>query len=718
MAIPTFVSFKSPKPGVIVTDWGGYDQGIAITMLDSGNKILLAGYSVLDSISSDFILARFSNSDGSLDKTFSNDGVTSLSLGGIDHVQALALQEEKVLLAGYSVGPNGNVDFALVRYRSDGSVDTSFGYNFDGVVTTDFLGSYDVGHSVTVSQTGGAILVGGYAYNGTGYDFALAKYTADGILDTSFDTDGKVETNLGGNDFGQAIAAQRGDKIIVAGYRDNNGISELALVRYLADTGAVDTVFGPNGNGIVTTPLGNNFSYGHALALQSDDKILLAGTMVSWNDQRSDFILVRYTKDGVLDTSFGGDGIVTTHVDFYDEGTSVFIQENGKILVAGYSVNGNYNSHFVLLRYKADGTLDGSFGSGGKVITDLDGNDRAHSVWYGNGKILVGGSLNGNFAIARYNENGSLDTSFTGVTPNDTVEGALKINNRDDIQIFVPEIGRTLTASHQFNDSDGLGTVSYLWHINGVTVSTGANYTVKIADENKAISLTASYSDGAGNLETVTETTALARFHTYPAVALSVNPPGTENRDFLAASDPSNNTKPLGNYVLKGLAGNDTLNGGVGRDTLDGGEGHDLLAGGNNSDSLSGGAGDDKLNGGKHNDRLTGGQGSDSFVFDTVLSLATANVDTLTDFSPPDDTIKLENSVFTKLGPSGRLNADFFDSGDNKADDHNDYLIYNETWGTLLYDSDGSGAKPAIKIAVLGSTDHRPHLTAWDFQIL
>jgi serralysin len=174
----------------------------------------------------------------------------------------------------------------------------------------------------------------------------------------------------------------------------------------------------------------------------------------------------------------------------------------------------------------------------------------------------------------------------------------------------------------------------------------------------------------------------------------------------------------IGNDFLSGGDGNDLLYGDTGQDTIDGGAGHDRLYGGTESNRLLGQSGNDTLYGGMHADTLQGGDGNDRlygdagndvldggagkdtlsagwgrdiFIFKNVLNAKT-NVDTITDFNVKDDTIRLENSAFRKLRKTGKLKPDFLTIG-SKAQDGNDYLVYNRKNGYLSYDADGSGSK-------------------------
>ena len=163
----------------------------------------------------------------------------------------------------------------------------------------------------------------------------------------------------------------------------------------------------------------------------------------------------------------------------------------------------------------------------------------------------------------------------------------------------------------------------------------------------------------------------------------------------------------LGSFVEKlGLTGSGTING-IGNslaNTITGNTGKNVLSGGSGNDKLDSGAGNDTLVGGSGNDSLCGGTGLDIFRFNTTLS-ATTNVDKITDFVVADDTIQLENAVFTALGATGVLAAGKLRTGAgvSTAADANDLLLYNTSTGALYFDADGSGATAAVQFATLGT---------------
>jgi uncharacterized delta-60 repeat protein len=388
--------------GMLTTDIaGGSDVGNAVALQPDG-KIVVAG-DTSDGTNQDFALVRY-NPDGSLDLSLEGDGVVLTDIAGsYDQGFAVVLQGDgKIVVAGYATGVTG--DFAVVRYNSNGSLDT--GFDQDGIVVTDLAGRYDAGFAV-VLQPDGKIVMAGRTESESSIDFAAARYNANGSLDSSFDGDGKVITNIkGAHDEAQDVILQPDGKIVAAGRAD----LMFSLVRYNPD-GSLDLTF--SGDGLVMTDFGDGEESIAALALQSDGKIVAAG--FGWNDYNSDFALARYNPDGSLDTTFDGDGMVSTDLASSDDaGYGIALQADGKIVVVGYAYNGT-NNDFAVVRYNPDGSLDGTFDGDGKLVTDFaGGDDEAQDVALQlDDKIVVVGSASGDFAVARYNPNGSLDGSFS-----------------------------------------------------------------------------------------------------------------------------------------------------------------------------------------------------------------------------------------------------------------------------------------------------------------
>jgi len=357
-------------------------------------------------------------SGGSLDTTFDTDGkVTTDIVSSLDDAaSSVAVQADgKIIVAG-DYDNNVSRDFAVARYNTNGSLDTTF--DTDGKVVTDIgTNTSDIVQSVAI-QADGKILVAGYSDPVATYDFVVVRYNANGSLDTTFDTDGKVATDIGTNSVDNiySVVVQSDGKIVVAGWSNAGGRSDFTVVRYNTN-GSLDTTFDTDGK--VITDIGTNrFDTAYSAVLQADGKIVVAGTSDAGGTD--DYVVVRYNTNGSLDTTFDSDGKVTTNIgtSSTDYGSSVLVQSDGKIVVAGYSDVGSTNN-LVLVRYNTNGSLDTTFDSDGKAISDIGSSntDRPNSaVLQADGKIVVAGYSNtggsDNFVVVRFNTNGSFDTTF------------------------------------------------------------------------------------------------------------------------------------------------------------------------------------------------------------------------------------------------------------------------------------------------------------------
>ncbi len=301
--------------------------------------------------------------------------------------------------------------FSIAVSAQAGELDSTF--DGDGIVTTSIGTDADLARSI-VLQPDGKLVVAGQAEVGTNFDFALVQYNIDGTLDYSFGTDGKVTTAIGSKDEGASqVIIQPDGKLVAAGYTLSGNFNDFALVRYNTD-GTLDSSF--DGDGKVTTDFSSNDDRAYSIALQTDEKIVAAGYAIIGFSIH--FALARYNTDGTLDIAFDDDGISTTPIGFSAGYIySVAIQPDGKIVATGFS-NNYTDDDFTLARYNTDGTLDTSFSSDGKVITAIGfSNDQAFSMaLQSDGKIIATGyswnGTDGDFALVRYNIDGTLDNSF------------------------------------------------------------------------------------------------------------------------------------------------------------------------------------------------------------------------------------------------------------------------------------------------------------------
>ncbi len=435
--------------GQEITPIGSANDRANGLVLQSDGKIVVAGYS-LGATHDAVAVARYTTA-GYLDTSFSTDGKVTTSIGpATDRANAVALDGDgKIVVAGYSF--SGGEDFAVARYTTAGALDTAFSSNSNGHVTTDFVNASDVARAVAVLSDG-TILAAGYANNGSVNEFALARYTSIGIPHDDFGIGGKVTASFGGNaDWAYAVAVQSDGKIVVAGEASNIA----HLTRYNPD-GSLDAGFGTGGR----QSSGLSGSHAHAVAVQPDGKILVAGYafdgLSSFTD---DFLLARFTAAGALDTTFGTGGKVLTHFGSGDDRAhAMALLSDGKILVAGYASNGT-DDDFALARYTSAGALDTTFGTGGKRVTDFHGNDdQAHAMAVqSDGKIVLAGYANSStgeeFALARYTAAGDLDTDF-GAAGTVTKSFSAQIYDRAQA-VAVDGDGRIVAAGIVGNDSSG-----------------------------------------------------------------------------------------------------------------------------------------------------------------------------------------------------------------------------------------------------------------------
>ncbi len=344
--------------GVMTLDFGLEEQASVLLIEEdlNGLRFVVAGRQCKlgDFGDCDFLVARIQH-DFQMDQSFASDGWTTASMGMSSYVSAAAFTPSgEVLVVGDRkedelIGVDH--DFALAQFNETGELDTSF--HSDGKVMTGF-GDYETPWDVAIQPDGKIITIGRQyqtpTFGDTDYDFAIARYHADGSLDKSFDDNGKLVKGFGKDDHAYAVALQVDGKIVVAGQTGRNFI----VVRFNQD-GRLDKGFGDDGK-----------------------------VVAQW-----------------------GSG------EIYEEANDIVITANGQILVSGVATIGG-NNDFLVARLNADGSFDSSFGSGGWIAADFDGrNDRADTLMIDDeGRILLTGCSQQKFAVARFFQNGMPDKSF------------------------------------------------------------------------------------------------------------------------------------------------------------------------------------------------------------------------------------------------------------------------------------------------------------------
>jgi uncharacterized delta-60 repeat protein len=340
---------------------------------------------------------------------FGSDGAAGREFGAasVDLGNALAAgRDGKLAVAGVSRA-GGSYQWAVARYTPDGRLDRRFGLG--GKVLTAFGRPSDGGATALAIRPDGRIVAAGWAYDAARLHsaFALVQYTVRGELDQAFGRRGKVLTSFGSRRTSASaygVAIRRDGKVVAVGHVLDrpDGRQRFALARYTR-SGRLDPSFGRGGK-VITDFGGHSSAAPRAVAIQPDRKVVVAGS--DFRGSRTDIALARYKPDGSLDRSFGQGGRAVTKVgDGDSEASALVVQRDGKLVVAG-------GLHVV--RFTADGKLDPSFGDGGVVVTHAG---------YASGlalqrdrKLVMAGTgsaqIRGEFALARFLEDGSPDESF------------------------------------------------------------------------------------------------------------------------------------------------------------------------------------------------------------------------------------------------------------------------------------------------------------------
>jgi uncharacterized delta-60 repeat protein len=416
--------------GLTVTNFpNGRGSNISSIAIQADGKIVAAG-SISDIVSGDFVfaLARY-KLNGTLDSAFGLNGIVIDTIANAaSQATGVALQADgKIVVCGtVSILSNQHTVFTVVRFNTDGSVDRSFGIN--GVDTTG-IGHNSHARAIAIEKNGKIVIAGDtyVSLNVSPYvisNFAIARYKANGMPDSSFGING-IDTAGGfsaGNPIANAIAITTDEKIIVAGNYENYALSQplFAAARYNSN-GTPDNTFGTKG--LKTTAIGLE-CFAEAATLQSDGKIIVAGYSYD-NESGESFDVARYNINGSADSSFGSAGItITAFPDFTGEGSgasqafAVALQEDGKILAAGTGTNYVTNAAaFEVARYNTAGNLDNTFGAAknGEITAAVSSKngDGCTSIKLANSRIYVAGESGHNFAIAAFRNDAAMPVITT-----------------------------------------------------------------------------------------------------------------------------------------------------------------------------------------------------------------------------------------------------------------------------------------------------------------
>jgi uncharacterized delta-60 repeat protein len=374
----------------IVTSTIGRENNLTFIVNQLDNSII--GVGKVKVITEASGICRYT-SNGMLDTSFNKIGYTQFSASPVTVLTSAAIQSDNKTIVGGYVIPTNTSQFTLARYTTTGTLDSTFGNG--GYITTSIPGGCSI-ESVII-QPDGKIIAGGVGGDGTP-SFTLARYNTDGSLDTTFDNGGLIQAKPGYVSSIKALALQPDGKIIAAGFAWNLSTNVFAIARFNPN-GILDETFGING--IVTTLIGGSCQ-AQTVALQEDGKIIVGGFTSNDNNLHCAFALARYDTAGTLDSSFNGTGTIITQLNYSSQIHSIAIQSDGKIIAGGYDF-GAVNTTFALARYLTNGILDSTFGSNGITLTPIGTNAQINSlIIQSDNKIVAAGISDTSAALARY----------------------------------------------------------------------------------------------------------------------------------------------------------------------------------------------------------------------------------------------------------------------------------------------------------------------------
>jgi len=620
----------------------GAETAHDVAAYQSEGKTLVVGSS-----EGKMLVVRY-NADGSLDATFGAGGKVRIDFGSA-YVEARSVAVDgagRIVVAGYSIQLgiyNEDSDFAVARLRSDGTLDPEF--DGDGLQRIDFGSIYDKGYSVAVDSAN-RVLLAGYSSQATGYDLTVARLTASGALDADFDGDGWTTIDAIGG-FDGSVAVDSADRVLVAGiaYDPVTG-SDFGVAR-LTSGGSLDVDF--DGDGWQTIDFGSADDKAYSVAVDSADRALIVG-LSRQPTTGEDFAVARLTAVGALDPDFDGDGRQTIDFAAREEGYSVAVDSADRVLVAGsLGVGGMSDVGFAVARLTSNGVLDAEFDADGRQTIYFGGayeHGRSIAVDSTDRILVTGQSYRGvtgvDFAIARllgeevHVPPVALDDHFS-VTEDGSVTGNVLLNDSDadtndtltviEIASSSSGVGQWVNTAHGRVLLQANGDFTYAPGIGCEVTSDVFSYTIRDAQGHTAvatvnIAIVPAVADGAvtaasgivrvggtavGDVIVLTRGRNGNLYRNGRDTGVSLNGVteirvwGRDGRDFISAANLKIST------VLLGGRGKDLIAGGALNDVIFGGEGADILVGGAGDDFLIGGAGSDALIGGAGRDILAAG---------------------------------------------------------------------------------------------------------------
>jgi serralysin len=582
--------------------------------------------------------------------TSTSPGKTLLDVTGFDDInQSIAVQDDgKILVAGFTF--YGGIietayDYSIVRLNADGTLDHSYGT--DGRTVIDAEVSMDQGYTLAV-QPDGKLLMAYVTYNGSNFDFQVTRFTAQGLLDPSFNGTGRADIPAGIGPGTTYITVNVDGTIVLTGTATDH-----AVVAQLNSDGSLDSSFGNQGTAIISS---FDAFDAHATVMP-EGKLLVGGTVFA--DGSYQYALALINADGSRDMQFGTEGqVVLGDATGLYYNSAVTLQADGKILIAGSSFD-----DFGLVRLNADGSFDTTFSGDGQAAIDVHGHDGAGSVSVlADGKIVVAGNStlgdNQDYSVIRLNSDGSMDASFASPNGKSTIQGsaladvligtaaAETLQGLAGDDVLEGGGGRDQLASG--SGADVLRFTSRDDSFRTATTSASDHIQDFNAEEDRIDLSTLGFTGvGDGHNGTLLVQANTHSFFTYLKsldadanghrfeVVLDGDYAGLLNSDNVLFETPQ----------ILGTSGKDVLNGSPVDEIMRGRAGNDYLYGVGGDDVLVGGAG---------RDILRGGSGEDRFLFtvasDSYRTAQASQSDVIVDFQIYEDRIDVAKLGYTGFG--------------------------------------------------------------------
>lgn len=373
----TFFPYKSESNSDFSGIEGPLSAEVHALAFDKQKRIVAVGWAVVDQ-KKQIAAARYLGDHGELDQQFANAGKFLLNVPKVKFCEGRAVtldNEGRILIAGFSQrnsGPN-YCDFVLARLNEYGKHDTKFGKS--GVIVADFPEARNESPCLISVRTSGAIIAAGYDDLDMNRSLLIvAKFNSTGTPDGTFGTNG-LEAAEAPTDLRFTIsdvAIDAAGNLVAAGWFNMIGEKQFALARY-NQYGKLDTDFGTGGVVITDIPETNS-EKAAAVTIDSRGRIIAAGETGEEDGNRR-IVLARYNMKGIPDSQFHGDGIVIKDIsESIDEMVNaVAVDAKGRIVVVGQAKTEDSQKHILLVRYTEDGRIDSTFSAAGSVMADIPG---------------------------------------------------------------------------------------------------------------------------------------------------------------------------------------------------------------------------------------------------------------------------------------------------------------------------------------------------------